>query len=155
MNNLSLLENLRHQSTWKLLGLGVITYGVYFVYYIQRQSKEINAAISNNAKISSGFVNSIFIMSYASLALFIAWMFVDEGHPIKGISGLVDMIVGIMLIVWGFKARNRVNTCCDLNSESDVWFHGFWTFIFTPLYFNYKVNCILEGNVEQAVPSDS
>ncbi len=155
MNNLSLLENLRHQSTWKLLGLGVITYGVYFAYYIQRQSKEINAAISNNAKISSGFVNSIFIMSYASLALFIAWMFVDEVHPIKGISGLVDMIVGIMLIVWGFKARNRVNTCCDLNSESDVWFHGFWTFIFTPLYFNYKVNGILEGNVEQAVPSDS
>ncbi len=155
MNNQSLIENLRHQSTWKLLGLGFITYGVYFVYYIQRQSKEINAAISNNDKISSGFVNSMFIMSYASLALLIACMFVDEGHPIKGISGLVDMIVGIMLIVWGFKARNRVNTCCDLNSESDVWLHGFWTFIFTPLYFNYKVNCILEGNVEQAAPSDS
>lgn len=155
MNNLSLIENLRSQSTWKLLGLGVITYGVYFAYYIQRQSKEINVAISSNDKISLGFVYSIFVMSYVSLILFIAYMFVDEGHPIEGISDLVDIIVGIMLIVWGFKARNRVNTCCDLNSESDVWFHGFWTFLFTPLYFNYKVNCILEGNVEQAAPADS
>lgn len=155
MNNLGIIENLRNQSTWKLLGLGIITYGVYFAYYIQRQSKEVNLAISNNDKISSGFVNSIFVMSYASLALFIAYMFVDEGHPIEGISSLIDMIVGIMLIVWGFKARNRVNTCCDLNSGNEEWFHGLWTFMFTPLYFNYKVNFILEGSVEQTAPADS
>ena len=94
-------------------------------------------------------------MSYASLVLFIAYMFVEEGHPIEGVSGLVDMIVSIMLIVWGFKARNRVNSSCDFTPESSDWFHGFWTFLFSPLYFNYKVNCILEGNVEQAAPADS
>ena len=155
MNNMDLIEKLRSQSTWKLLGLGIVTYGVYFAYYAQRQSKEINAAINSDDNISSGFINSILVMSYASLALFIPYLFVEEGHPIEGISSLIDMIVGIMLIVWGFKARNRVNTYCDLNAEDDVWFHGLWTFLFTPLYFNYKVNCILESNVEQAAPVDS
>lgn len=155
MNKLNLIENLRDQSTWRLLGLGLITYGVYFAYYIQKQSKEINAAINSDENIPSGFINSILAMSYVSLALFIAYMFVEEGHPIEGISSSVDMIVSIMLIVWGFKARNRVNACCELNTESSVWFHGLWTFLFSPLYFNYKVNCILEENVELTTPVDS
>ena len=155
MTNLNLIENLRSQSTWKLLGLGIITYGVYFAHYIQGQSKKINAAIESSDNISAGFINSILVMSYASLALFIAYMFVEEGHPIEGLSGLVDMIVSIMLIVWGFKARNRVNGFCNFTPESIDWFHGLWTFLFSPLYFNYKVNCILESNVEQAAPADS
>ena len=155
MTNSSLIKNLKSQSTWKLLGLGIITYGVYFAYYIQNQSKEINVVIESNDNISSGFISSILVMSYASLALFIAYMFVEEGHPIEGVSGLIDMIVGIMLIVWGFKARNRVNSCCNFTPESSNWFHGLWTFLFSPLYFNYKVNCILESNVEQAAPAGS
>ena len=155
MNNMDLIEKLKSQSTWKLLGFGIITYGVYFAYYIQTQSREINAAINSDDNISSALINSILVMSYASVALFIAYLFFEEGHPIEGVSGLVDMIVGIMLIVWGFKARNRVNSCCNLSTESDIWFHGLWTFLFTPMYFNYKVNCILESNVEQATPADS
>ncbi len=155
MNNMDLIEKLKSQSTWKLIGLGIITYGVYFAYYIQSQSKVINSAINNDSNISPGFISSILVMSYASLAMFIAYLFVEEGHPIEGISGLVDIIVGIMLIVWGFKARNRVNAYCELSTKSDIWFHGLWTFLFTLLYFNYKVNCILENNVEQAAPADS
>ena len=147
MINLSLIEKLRNQSTWRLFGLSIITYGVYFAYYIQTQTEEINGAVGDSEKISSDFVNSIFAMSYASLALFIANMFVDQGHPVEAFSSLMDLIVSIMLIAWGFKARNRVNAHCELKSEGDPWFHGFWTFIFTPLYFNYKVNSILERNI--------
>ena len=155
MKNMDLIEKLRSESTWKLLGLGIVTYGVYFAYYAQRQSKEINTAINSDDNISSGFINSMLVMSYVSLALLIPYLFVEEGHPIEGISSLIDMIVSIMLIVWGFKARNRVNTYCGFGAEGGVWFHGLWTFLFTPLYFNYKVNCILESNVEQAAPADS
>jgi len=143
MNNLNLIENLRSQSTWRLLGLALITHGVYFAYYIQRQSSEINAVIDSKDHIASEFVSAILLMSYASLALFIPYLFVEEGHPIVVASGLVDMILTVMLIVWGFKSRNRVNAVCGLHSESDHWFHGLWTLLFTPMYFNYKVNCIL------------
>ena len=116
---------------------------------------EINSIIDSENSISSDFTNALFIMSYASLFLFIANLFVDEGHPIEGIGSLIDLIKTIMLIVWGFKARNRVNAHCNLDVETDTWFHGFWTFMFSSLYFNYKVNCILESNVEQAAPADS
>lgn len=154
MTNLSIIRKLLNQSTWRLFGLGIITYGVYFAYYVKKQSKEINAVVSTDDEISSGFLNSIFVMSYTSLALFIAYMFVDEDHPIAELSKWVDLIVLIMLTIWGFKARNRVNAYCEIHSQGDFWFHGFWTFLFTPLYFNYKVNCILQDNVEQAIPEN-
>ena len=154
MENRELLENLKDQNTWRLLGLGIITFGVYFAHYIQKQSKVINSKLDDD-KISKGFVNTIMIMSYISLALFVPYLLVDEGHPIEKISSLVDKIWGILLIVWGFKARNRVNSLCKLSSDSNNWFHGLWTFLFTALYFNYKVNCMLESNVEQSAEKDA
>jgi drug/metabolite transporter (DMT)-like permease len=154
MQNKNLIQNLQSQSTWRLLGLGIITYGVYFAYYVQAQSEKINASIGEENRISPLLVDLIFVLSYVSAALFIAYMFVDEGHPVEALGGLADTVVGIMLIIWGFKARNRVNAHCGLNIASNNWFHGFWTFLFTPLYFNYKVNCILESEAGTATTVD-
>jgi sugar phosphate permease len=151
----NLIVHLRSQSTWTLCGLGIITYGVYLAHYIQAQSNIINSTVNDNEKISLGFIHSILSIAYISSAFFIAQLFVDDGHPIAILSGLIDLAIGIMMIVWGFKARKRVNTHCKLESKSDVWFHGFWTFMFTPLYFNYKINSILEENTEPHPPEDS
>ncbi len=148
-----LIKDLKEQSTWRLLGIGIITYGVYFAYYIKRQTDKINSHLDKESAISNGFINSIMVMSYISAALLIPYMIVDFGHPIEKVSNLSDRIWGIMLIVWGFKARNRVNDISNFNSESSHWFHGLWTFLFTPLYFNYKVNQLNDEHTEQADPS--
>ncbi len=155
MTNRSLIEKLKEQGTWRLLGLGIITNGVYFAFYIKRQTDKINSHLNEDTAISTGFITSIFVMSFLSTALLIPYFIVDEGHPIEKISELVDRVWEIMLIVWGFKARNRVNSLCSFNSEEQNWFHGLWTFLFTPLYFNYKVNKLNKSNAGQAVPADS
>ena len=80
------------------------------------------------------------VISYLSLALFIPYLFVEETHPVAALSGLVDFICSVTLIVWGFKARNRMNVILSNSKTDNEWFHGFWTFLFTPLYFNFKVN---------------
>jgi len=140
MENKELIEKLKNQSTWKLLGLGVVTFGVYFAHYIKKQTDIINEHLHIDLQISKGFIISIMILSYASVALFIAYLIVDYGHPIEKVSHITDKVWAIMLVVWGFKARNRVNSHCFLISNRKNWFHGLWTFFFTPLYFNYKVN---------------
>jgi hypothetical protein len=154
MNDLRPIKNLRSQSTWILLGLGIITYGVYFAYYIQRQSKEINTAVSISDKIPSYFIYLIFFMSYLSLALCVAYIAIDDVHGIGVALTLVDRICWFLIIVWGLKARNRVNSLCGLSRESKEWFHGLWTLLFSPLYFNYKVNCIVEVNANSSEQTD-
>jgi hypothetical protein len=149
------IEKFKDQSTWRLLGLGIITYGVYFAYYVKRQTTKINEMVDERERISMGFVNAILVMSYISLILFFAYIAVDDGHPVEKASNIFDYVLGIMLLVWGFKARNRLNSIYEISTNDKEWFHGFWTFLFTPMYFNYKVNCICEESVEQVAPADS
>lgn len=140
----SIFHKLRSESTWKLLFLGVITYGVYLAFYIKRQTLVLNDHLSVEQKISSGLVNTVIVLNLLSLAVFVPFILVDEGHPIERISSLVDAAANISIIVWGFTARNRLNSLLSSQPGTSQWFHGFWTFIFSPLYFNYKVNCLSE-----------
>lgn len=149
MNNLTSIRDFKSQSTWRLLGLGVITYGVYFAHYIKNQTDRINEITGESNRISDGFVNSILAMSYITLFLFFAFITVEEGHVVETVSNVFDRIWGVMLIIWGFMARNRLNAAYNISKDNKEWFHGLWTFLFSPMYFNYKINSICEESVEQ------
>lgn len=149
MKQLNSIRNYQESSTWWLLGLGVITYGVYFAYYIKRQTARINEETDKEDNISLIFINTIFVLSYISLGLFFAYLLVDEGHPIAITSNIIDRALGIMILVWGFMARNRMNQLYETSRQDKEWFHGLWTFLFSPLYFNFKINSICEDNNEQ------
>ena len=139
-----IIPELKYGSTWKLFALGFITYGVYLAHYIKKKTSVINDHYEGNDKISDSFVNFVIVINYISLALFFPYLFVEETHPIAVLSGLIDLICGIAFIVWGFKARNRMNEILSAQKNQNVWFHGLWTFLFTPLYFNFKVNKLNE-----------
>jgi O-antigen/teichoic acid export membrane protein len=131
---------LEYGSTWKLLGLGIITYAVYLAHYIKKQTGAINDNCEENERLSDSFITFIMVISYVSLGFFFAYLFVDETHPIVAISSFVDSINNVAFIVWGFKARNRMNVILSAQKGEREWFHGLWTFLFSPLYFNFKVN---------------
>ena len=135
-----IIPKLKYGSTWKLFGLALITSGVYLAHYIKTKTAIINEHCEADERISDSFVTFIMVISYLSLALFIPYLFVEETHPVAALSGLVDSICSVTLIVWGFKARNRMNVILSNSKTDNEWFHGFWTFLFTPLYFNFKVN---------------
>lgn len=137
--------NFRQQSTWRLFGLGVITYGVYLAHYIKEQTGQFNKQMPPESVIPEGFANFILTVSYLSLALFFVYMTVDEQHPLAQLSNLVDLLSSISMIVWGFMASRRMNTRYGFERDSKHYFHWLWTFLFTPLYFNYKINCLCEN----------
>jgi hypothetical protein len=139
-----IIPELKYGSTWKLFGLAFITYGVYLAHYIKAKTSVINEQCGVNERISDSFVTFIIGINYLSLALFFPYLFVEEGHPIEALSNLVDLICTVTFIVWGFKARNRMNVILSAQNNQNEWFHGLWTFLFTPLYFNFKVNKLSE-----------
>ena len=149
MKEMQAIQQFKDQSTAKLVGLGIITYGVYLAYYIKRQTARINKIIGEEERISEGFVDSIMALSYISLILFVAYLIVDEGHPVEIVSDITDRVWALMLLIWGFKARNRIHSAYEITTEDTEWFHGFWTFILSPVYFNYKINCICGDREEQ------
>lgn len=149
MENRELITSLRSQSTWRLVGFGIITYGVYLAYYIKTQTAILNKRLERDMMISKSFTDGFMVLSYVSLILFIPYFLVPEGHPLEIVSNVVDLVWGVVLLIWGFKARNRLNRLCQLRSDTREWLNGFWTFLFTPFYFNYKINKLSDVVAEQ------
>ena len=144
-----LIRSLKSQSTWRLFGLGVITYGVYYAHYIARQTQLINLRLNAESRIPPSFITFIRFLSYLTLGLFFCFLFVEDGHPIAIASNLLDRVWMIMILVWGFYARNRTNQLNATASNDAAWFSGLWTFLFSPLYFNYKINVLTDDQVQR------
>ena len=144
-----LVQKLKSQSTWRLLGLGFITYGIYFAHYISMQSKIINAYTYREDNIPMLFVSLFMALSYANFVLFFAVIYVQlyvaHDHQVVIVDQVASDVWTIMLIVWGFMARNRVNKELGFLPDEHQWFHGLWTFMFSPMYFNYKINVLNEN----------
>ncbi len=136
-----IFQELKCQSTWRLLGLGLITVGTYYAHYCDRQSRIINK-YSGADPIPPAFVTAIFVVSYATLALFVGYFFVDERHPVSIASNVSDKVWILMILIWGFYARNRVNKLASFTTNDPRRISAVWTFLFSPLHFNYKINAI-------------
>ncbi len=141
-----LLSKLKYQSTWRLLYFSFITLGVYLGYYIKRQTAVINAELEPEKEIDFMLTESIFIILYLNAVLFFAFFMVGPEHKafIERTSNLGNFATNILIMVWGFKMKNRMNLALEAVRGSDTWFHTAWTFLFSPLYFNYKVNALNE-----------
>jgi len=142
MNN-SFIESLKVQSTWKLVGLSMITFSIYYAHYMRNQTFIINDNVSNDDKISETFATAFLVFSYTSVILVLINMLIHS-TIMDSITSLLNLLLVIMLITWGFKARNRLNKYCNFDKSNKSWFHGLWTFFLTPYYFNYKVNSIYD-----------
>jgi hypothetical protein len=108
----------------------------------------MNQYLDRERQISEGFVSTILILAYVTVILVIPYVLIEEG-PIEGISNLLDAVWSILVLVWAFKARNRMNMLLSATKDQARWFHGLWTFLFTALYFNFKINTLNESLAEK------
>jgi hypothetical protein len=131
-----------------LIFLSLVTLGIYSAHYIKRQTLTLNVYLDKERQISEGFVNSILILAYVTVILLVPYFLVEEGHPIETKSDSLDTIWAVLVVIWAFKARNRMNTLLAAPKGQADWFHGLWTFLFTVFYFNFKINTMNENALQ-------
>jgi hypothetical protein len=142
MNRNELVSKLQGLGTLKLILLSIITLGVYESYYIKKQTQIINEYTDEGLTIQNGFITGIILLAWVSVALFLPYVITEEDHPIVYVSTFVDVLWSILTIMWSFKARNRMHALLLSSKDQAGWFKGLWTFLFTAIYFNYKINRI-------------
>ena len=146
------VQELRSQSTARLILLTVVTYAVYPAHFLNRLTSRINVSLHPSRRISNGFVVANFVFAYLSLSMFVAYIFVPAGHPFETVSNLADTVTGLLLLIWSFKVRNRLNALMTSTPDAASWLSGPWTFVFQHFYINYKINTLGES---QGVQSSS
>lgn len=138
----NLLKQLRSQSTWRLLLLHIITFGIYTSYYIKRQTVIINQHVDENSKIPIESVNIIVFLAVILVAMMVVDVAFRPGHTFELLINFLSILWSVLVLIWAFKARNRMNKLMSATKNEFYWFNGFWTFMFNALYFNYKINSI-------------
>jgi hypothetical protein len=147
-----IINLMKSQSTWRLYFFSMFSLGIYTAFYIQQQSQKL-AQIPNVPLISSNFLNST-IAAYGLSAVFtMASFFVPPEHAVNLTSTVFALISNVMALLWAWQMRNRLNAVLALTPEYDDWFHGGWTFLFTALYINYKINRLHEGQEDLGTAS--
>ncbi len=145
------IQELQSQSTLRLFLLTAVTYAVYPVYFLRRLTNHANVDLALDQRISHDFVVANFFFAYLSLAMFVPYLIVPEGHPVEAISGLIDLVSAVLILVWCFKVRNRLNSLLVLAPGSASWFDGLWTFFFQFLYINYKINVLCRRRLPEVL----
>lgn len=144
-----LLERLKWGSTWGLVGLTVITYGVYLVYYARRQTLILNEFSPPDKQIGLNYIRAWFVVTYGSLALFFVYFFVPNDSVWAEIGNFADRLDGLLGLIWAFLARNSFHRLLTSQKGTPNWMHGLWTFLFQALYFNFKVNRLSEVKAQE------
>ena len=158
MNRGDIVCQLKSQSTWRLFFLSVITLGVYPAHYLKRQTTIINQHLDSERQISEGYVNFILILSYVILILNVPYVLTEEGQtvvlteegaPVEAIINLLDWAWFFFVVNWVFMAINRMNMLL-----ASTKFVGLLAFLFSFLYFNYKINDLNKDVAEQGAALD-
>ncbi len=140
--NVTLLKELKSQSTWRLLILSIITLSIYDAYYVKRQSEIINKHIEKDRQITKGFVIAFYLVSCMAAFLLVP-SFLADGEDLRQIelvSNIFDYIWIIMDIAWALIARSKMHKLFQNYNENNFNFSILWSIIFGVYYFNFKIN---------------
>ena len=125
------LDNLKRMSAWLVFLFGMITGGIYTIYWIYSRGQAIN--LTQKKKISSvllsGLVVTVIVATIASIGSAVvgnlAWIYLELG------SNLVYFVLYLVVI---FTIRSR------LKSMTNLPINVILTLFFSAIYFQYKIN---------------
>lgn len=132
------IENFKRFSAWGVLGLSILTLGVYYMYWFYTRTEVLNRVHHNPIP---GFVSIGAIVAY--VLYFGASMFSEEQmeEPLVLAFVLISTLAYIVLYMWWvFGFRNRLMAMVIASGRDDVKVGIILTFIFQAIYLQYKIN---------------
>jgi uncharacterized Tic20 family protein len=144
-NSIEAIKKIPRFSTWAVVGLSIITLGIYSYYWLYSRTKMLNSLlVDSNNKIPSGLTLSIIILAIINffLSLYPLFNAGQVSSAIDGLSMFISIIGVILFLVWAFSFRKRLNTLSNSQKGERFWLGGILTFLINVYYFQYKINQI-------------
>jgi len=126
-------------TTWGVIGLAVITLGLYSYYWMHTRTKVLNKLIPEN-KVAPWIVPTIIILGLINFVLSFLPLIAPELITLSTLSSFIGLIVFILAITWAFMFRNRLNIISGSNKGDVFWLGPILTFFFSLYYLQYKIN---------------
>ena len=121
-----------------IIFLTIITLGIYCPIWFLTRRKSINN-LQSNKKLGIGIFVFIILLQILSFILAIFSGSMEGINAIDALTGF-DGIIGIILIVQGFKVRRIFINHFNSQLQREISFSGVATFFFHIYYLQYKIN---------------
>lgn len=142
-------------STWYVFGLSFITLGLYPVYWLFSRSRRLNK-LKYIEPVNETYMQVTAVVWVLSYPVSIGEIYMMDNPSYLLFSNGFEIATAIMVIVWAFMFRNRLNTFLERSSAKTSRLGPVLTFFFQVLYLSFKVNQNLqlaeqpvEGSAEQ------
>lgn len=137
------IKTLPRFTTWAVLGLAIITMGIYPIYWLYSRTKRLNATLSEELKIPNWVVMGALTSYILYFVLTILSIFVPE---LAILGTLLVLVYFVLFIIWIYKFRGVINTLTDTKRGDTVWIGPILTFFINVYYFQYKINQIHDNS---------
>jgi hypothetical protein len=132
------IHEFRQQRVLVLIGLTIITFGIYQAMWFARQARTINRFMIWD-RISETWIAIVYLFIIGDSVLDIyRWFYSD--NVLNYVSFVMSCAVAVVLIIASFKVRGRMERLLHIRPGSELWFSVLWTLLFTQLYLQYKIN---------------
>ena len=148
-------ENIAHftsQSVWGMIGLTIVTLTFYFPFWLRKTSRIVNDLLPTN-RIGAGFFPISIMLTIINFGMVIPEIMSNDDQTVVMMSKLVNLLDVLVILVWSFKIRNRINMILEAENPSRLWFNAVWTFLFQLFYIQFRINRIKKA--EQPAGGDA
>ncbi|MCK5901791.1 MAG: DUF4234 domain-containing protein [Cocleimonas sp.] len=130
-------------TTWAVVGLSIITMGIYTIYWLYSRTQILNTLLPEN-KIPSWLTTSSLIVFFLYLVMSFAPLANNGVMPngMDAFSLVINLAYIVLFITWAFSFRSRLNTLSGSNKGDLFWLGGILTFFINVYYFQYRINQI-------------
>lgn len=135
-------------STWKVIGLNIISLGLYNTYWLFTRTQLINGLTKEKIPQSMGhtvigllLVNFIFsVMSEIN----------PDNTGYRELASLSGLCFSLANLFWVFMLRQRIHRMTKAGEKSLFWLNGIYTFLFQVIYLQYKINEYIDEHTSES-----
>ncbi len=140
-------------SAWGVFGLAMVTFGIYYTYWLYSRTKILNR-LTPADPIPSGLGIAAILLMACTIAFEIArGAYGDDGF-IRVVASVASLTSSAANLIWVFMFRNRLNQHSQAQPRRGYWVYGLPTFFLQPLYLQYKINEQIDAQLAASAPAE-
>ena len=143
-NAIDVIKNLPRFTTWAVVGLSIITFGLYAIYWLYNRTSKLNAGLPDDQKISKGVIMGAMVSYLLYMVFSIVGPMVMPELAIVG--SVFALIYFVLFIIWIYKFRGAINNLTGTRERKKGWIGPILTFFINVYYFQYKINQIHDNS---------
>lgn len=142
------LQALPRVSVWAVLGLSIISLGLYYTYWLFTRTQIINRVADR--PISMILVHSVLGLLMLNLIVSFVSGYNPDNEQYRHLAGIIGLGYSLLNLFWVFSVRQRLHKMTLAGERSLFWINGIWTFLFQVLYLQFKINEYIEEHTRES-----